>query len=98
MPFKIYPNRDFWLENKPSGNPGLEEARQKRKARNRVTRLGDFSPIWQVTTLGLFLISEMAQNIWQLFILGKSFVLISTKMDLATFWAKFSQTDLVTLV
>jgi hypothetical protein len=21
--FKIYPNRDFWFENKPSGNPGL---------------------------------------------------------------------------
>jgi hypothetical protein len=20
---KIYPNLDFWLENKPSGNPGL---------------------------------------------------------------------------
>jgi hypothetical protein len=21
-PFKIYPNWDFWFENKPSGNPG----------------------------------------------------------------------------
>jgi hypothetical protein len=23
-PSKIYPNLDFWLENEPSGNPGLE--------------------------------------------------------------------------
>jgi hypothetical protein len=22
-PSKIYPNRDFWFENKPSGNPDL---------------------------------------------------------------------------
>jgi hypothetical protein len=22
-PSKIYPNWDFWFENKPSGNPGL---------------------------------------------------------------------------
>jgi hypothetical protein len=22
-PFKIYPNRDFWFENMPSGNPGM---------------------------------------------------------------------------
>jgi hypothetical protein len=24
MPSKIYPNRDFWFENKPSGKPGRE--------------------------------------------------------------------------
>jgi hypothetical protein len=24
-PSQIYPNRDFWFENMPSGNPGLEE-------------------------------------------------------------------------
>jgi hypothetical protein len=24
-PSKIYPNLDFWLENKPSGNPGFEQ-------------------------------------------------------------------------
>jgi hypothetical protein len=23
---KIYPNWDFWFENKPSGNPGNEES------------------------------------------------------------------------
>jgi hypothetical protein len=22
IPYKIYPNRDFWFENKPFGNPG----------------------------------------------------------------------------
>jgi hypothetical protein len=27
--FKIYPNWDFGFENKPSGNPGLREARHK---------------------------------------------------------------------
>jgi hypothetical protein len=25
-PFKVYPNLDyFWFENKPSGNPGVDE-------------------------------------------------------------------------
>jgi hypothetical protein len=24
-PFKIYPNLDFWFENKPSGNPGNKD-------------------------------------------------------------------------
>jgi hypothetical protein len=26
-PSKIYPNLDFWIENKPSGNPGLQPGR-----------------------------------------------------------------------
>jgi hypothetical protein len=28
-PPKIYPNLDFWLENKPSGNPDLSNKRGK---------------------------------------------------------------------
>jgi hypothetical protein len=26
FPSKIYPNWDFWFENKPSGNPGFDPA------------------------------------------------------------------------
>jgi hypothetical protein len=29
-PSKIYPNWDFWFENKPSGNPGLAEGIEKK--------------------------------------------------------------------
>jgi hypothetical protein len=27
-PSKIYPNCDFWSENKPSGNPGAKDVRK----------------------------------------------------------------------
>jgi hypothetical protein len=30
---KIYPNWDFWFENVPSGNPGVEVVRGKMKKR-----------------------------------------------------------------
>jgi hypothetical protein len=30
---KIYPNLDFWFENKPSGNPGVETKVKKWKTR-----------------------------------------------------------------
>jgi hypothetical protein len=29
MPSKIYPNRDFWFENLPSGNPAGKAALKK---------------------------------------------------------------------
>jgi hypothetical protein len=27
--FKIYPNLDFWFENKSSGNPGCQEGKER---------------------------------------------------------------------
>jgi hypothetical protein len=29
-PYKIYPNLDFWFENKPSGNPGQHNTRSRK--------------------------------------------------------------------
>jgi hypothetical protein len=31
-PFKIYPNWDFWLKNKPSGKPGFDSSRRRNKS------------------------------------------------------------------
>jgi hypothetical protein len=53
--------------------------------------VGD-SFLWAV-----FLITEVAQNLGLLTSTEKRSVLILTKMGWATFWAKFSQTHLVTL-
>jgi hypothetical protein len=63
---------------------------------NRVTRLGEFSPIGYLFSLGGFLkITEIAQ----ILVHGTSYALILTKTTgWATLWAMFSQAHLVTLV
>jgi hypothetical protein len=61
----------------------------------RVTRLGDFSPIGQLFTLGCLLnITEVALSLGNFFSRGNTYALIGW----ATFWAIFSQTHLVTLL
>jgi hypothetical protein len=61
--------------------------------------LGEFSPIyWAIVYFGhFFKITELAHILGQLFPHGKSYVLFWQKISLATFWAIFSQTHLVTL-
>jgi hypothetical protein len=59
----------------------------------RVTRLGDFSPVGRLFTLGRFLkILEVNSTF------STKNVLIFTKMGWATFWAIFSPTHLVALL
>jgi hypothetical protein len=41
-PSKIYPNRDFWFENVPSGNPGGEDFARE-TTNGSTTGLPDFS-------------------------------------------------------
>jgi hypothetical protein len=63
----------------------------------RLTRLGESSPIGRLFTLGSFSkITEVA-HIFCYFFQSTNHALILTKMGWATFWAIFSQTDLVTL-
>jgi hypothetical protein len=50
---KIYPTWDFWLENKPSGNPGMDFY-----LAGRVTRLGEFSHLGRSFALGSFFIQK----------------------------------------
>jgi hypothetical protein len=61
-PTKIYPNWYFWYENIPSGNPAYELWIRLHvhvcicfvSICIRVTRLGEFSPIGRLFTLGSF--------------------------------------------
>jgi hypothetical protein len=64
----------------------------------RMTRLGEFLPKGRLFTLGIFIkITEVAQNCGLLFFFSLlDYTLILTKKVLATFWAIFSQTHLVT--
>jgi hypothetical protein len=55
---------------------------------SRVTRLGEFSPIKRLLTLGIFLRSS--PEFGATFIHGKNSALILTIMGWATFWAIFS--------
>jgi hypothetical protein len=65
----------------------------------RVTRLGEFSPIGWLFTLGSFLkMTEVAQIFGLLFPnVSATYVLILTESGLGNSWASFSQTHLVTL-
>jgi hypothetical protein len=62
---------------------------------NRVTRLGEFSPIGRHISVGIFY--RISSNNWACFFHDKSYVLIFKKMNWATFGATFLQTHLVTL-
>jgi hypothetical protein len=61
--------------------------------------LGEFSPIGDCSPWVVFVrITEVAQIIGLLFsTVTDMYVVIFTKMDLATFWATFSKTHLVIL-
>jgi hypothetical protein len=64
----------------------------------RVTRLGEFSPLGRLFTLGSFLIAALALIVGNFFPQSK----ICSNFDqkciwLCIFWATFSQTHLVTL-
>jgi hypothetical protein len=63
-----------------------------------VTGLGEFSPIGKLFSLGSFLkITEVAGTLGLRFFHGTSYEMSFIKRGLATFWAFFSQTHLVTL-
>jgi hypothetical protein len=62
-------------------------------------QIGRILAQWATITFVIFVKNtETAISIRLLFSTAKSYVLIFTKMDWATFWATFSQTHLVTLV
>jgi hypothetical protein len=61
-------------------------------------QIGRIFTQWAIVYFGLLLITEVALNFGQLFWYSNNFVLKVTKMSLATFWAIFSQTHLVTLL
>jgi hypothetical protein len=65
-----------------------------------MARLGEFSPIGQLLTLGRFFENyRISTNYWATYFHGKSYVLIlDKKTEWATFWVIFSQTHLVNLL
>jgi hypothetical protein len=63
-----------------------------------VNRLGEFSAIGRLFSLGSFMkITEVAKILRSAFFHDTSYALILTKMGWVAFWAIFSQTHLVTL-
>jgi hypothetical protein len=69
-------------------------------ALTRVTRLGEFSPIGRLFSLGSIVITIVVAQILGLLFHNTCYISISfdKKPDWATLWAFFSQTHLVTLL
>jgi hypothetical protein len=66
-------------------------------ADNRVTGLGEFSPIGLLVTLCKFLKIKAVAHILGYFLLLKSVVFILPKMGWATFWAIFPNSSIHTV-